>query len=683
MTRPLLLLSAAIAAHALSGCAGARTGPARPPPVASDGDTMRAFSGEAELAELLVRLREEGKREYDRVHANDPPTGPIVDHFYYPPLPPPLPAGVPLQTSATPPPGGSGTIESSPPPPTPSTAPAPGAPPTGAAPRAGGSLPPPVSLPAPAPGRAAPVQGGAPANGTAPGAAVPGVDEGGIVKAAGDYLVVLHRGRLFTVRIGGGALEPVSAVDAFGPGAPPGSYTYDRLLVSGDRVVVLGSAFTGFDDRVHVGVFHLAPDGRLAHRGTYGVRSVDPYGRYYHKEQADAVRLVGDRLVIYVPLDVDARNPLAGFPAVSGPGAASTPASDVRVYRPAGRVSWLSLHLHALTTCDLADGPPRCRSIALLAGGDRPFHVTSTAVYVWATQQEWDETLPERSVLYRMPLDGSAPTALHVAGRPVDGSSFLERDGHLHVLVRRGAPGTPANAGYALLRVPVSALGSGRDTAAAAYYRPLAGTWGPFQHRFVGDWLVYGITDSPMGGASTVHAVRLAGGGESRVVLPYRLERVEAMDPDAAAVVGSDGRGQHLAVVRLGPAGTALADQRSLGPVRLRPGFQYRPDGDGSGVLALPLYGPDRPGHEYLRLGSAGVRFLRSRDGRLADMGELASGEPTGDDACVSSCGLWYGNARALFLRGRVLALLGYELVEGMEEGGAIRELRRVGFAPR
>ena len=40
-----------------------------------------------------------------------------------------------------------------------------------------------------------------------------GVDEGGIVKRAGDHLVILRRGRLFTVRVGADALQP-AAVDA-------------------------------------------------------------------------------------------------------------------------------------------------------------------------------------------------------------------------------------------------------------------------------------------------------------------------------------------------------------------------------------------------------------------------------------------------------------------------------------
>ena len=42
----------------------------------------------------------------------------------------------------------------------------------------------------------------------------------------------------------------------------------------------------------------------------------------------------------------------------------------------------------------------------------------------------------------------------------------------------------------------------------------------------------------------------------------------------------------------------------------------------------------------------------------------------------------WYGNARPIFLRGRVFALLGYELVEGALERNAIREIQRASFAP-
>jgi len=50
-----------------------------------------------------------------------------------------------------------------------------------------------------------------------------------------------------------------------------------------------------------------------------------------------------------------------------------------------------------------------------------------------------------------------------------------------------------------------------------------------------------------------------------------------------------------------------------------------------------------------------------------------------GDD-CVASCVDWYGNARPIFLRDRVFALLGYELVEGRLADGRITEIARASF---
>ncbi|MEY2395762.1 MAG: hypothetical protein QOF94_2107, partial [Acidobacteriaceae bacterium] len=53
------------------------------------------------------------------------------------------------------------------------------------------------------------------------------------------------------------------------------------------------------------------------------------------------------------------------------------------------------------------------------------------------------------------------------------------------------------------------------------------------------------------------------------------------------------------------------------------------------------------------------------------------------DDGCRASCVDWYGNSRPLFVRGRVLALLGYEIVEGSFKDGRLRETRRINYAPQ
>jgi len=66
------------------------------------------------------------------------------------------------------------------------------------------------------------------------------------------------------------------------------------------------------------------------------------------------------------------------------------------------------------------------------------------------------------------------------------------------------------------------------------------------------------------------------------------------------------------------------------------------------------------------------------------DAGELTA-SPDGRDpsyACEVSCVDWYGNSRPLFVRGRVFALMGYEIVEGKVEERRIVETRRLNFAP-
>jgi hypothetical protein len=54
-----------------------------------------------------------------------------------------------------------------------------------------------------------------------------------------------------------------------------------------------------------------------------------------------------------------------------------------------------------------------------------------------------------------------------------------------------------------------------------------------------------------------------------------------------------------------------------------------------------------------------------------------------GNDGCRASCVDWYGNSRPLFLRNRVFALMGYEIVEGRLASGRITELTRISFAPQ
>ena len=529
-----------------------------------------------------------------------------------------------------------------------------------------------------------------------------GVDEGGIVKLHGNHLVILRRGRLFTVAIGGDELKPITAVDAFGPGLDPRAAWYDELLVTGDRVVVVGYSYNR--GGTEFGIFDIDAAGGLKHRGTYQLRSND-----YYSSRNYASRLIGNRLIFYTPLYLrwGLEDPLSALPSMrhwnpsagrdSG-GRFERIVTAERIYRPAGWSAAQDLALHTVTVCDLASRELTCEGTIVIGPAGRVFYVAAEAVYVWMS--DWGHYGRRRTgaaILCRMPLDGSAPSALGVTGTPVDQFSFFEgADGHVNVLVRADALGDAmwapewAGGNASLLRVPLNAFGDGSTPAPSRMYRPIPTETGggEFHNRFVGDYLLYGNGSGwgrPKAEGSVLYVVPWKGGPLTRVMLPHGTDRIEVMGP-AAVVVGADERDLHFTGIRFD--GTPRVAQRytmreaSQGELRSH-GFFYRPDAAHEGVLGLPVREGGRPGYQHLFDGSASIVFLQNQDWRFEPLGTLnAEAERARDDACKASCVDWYGNARPLFIRGRVFALLGYELVEGSIRAGRIAAVQRISFAP-
>jgi len=528
-----------------------------------------------------------------------------------------------------------------------------------------------------------------------------GVDEGGIVKVHGDHLVVLRRGRLFTVAIGDGALNPISAVDAFAPDINPASTWYDEMLVSEHTIAVIGYSYER--GGTEIGLFNIDSAGQLRYRSTHHMRSND-----YYSSRNYASRLIGSKLIFYTPLYLTpgAEDPFQNFPAVrkwhKGAKAAEfrriVPAT--RIYRPERTINpSYGLALHTVTVCDLTNDAFACEATGVIGPAGRVFYVSPESVYVWVS--DWTrrgQQMKAESMLYRMPLDGSSPSALQVSGSPVDQFSFLESpDAQLNVLVRADSAGDGmwsaerAAGDVALMRVPLTSFSDGAEAAPASSYRQLPKPGGyTFQNRFVGDYLLYG-TGSGWGRpeskqSADLFAVPWAGGDLTTLSLAHGIDRIEALGKDAV-VVGTNGKDLTFTSVRLGES-PSLADSftrtgASQGELRSH-GFFYKADGADSGVLGLPISVPGRAGYRHLFEESAAILFLRNDSLHFEKIGELSADSARAvDDRCRASCVDWYGNARPLFVRGRVLALLGYEIVEGRLDDGRMRELRRVSYAPR
>ena len=546
-----------------------------------------------------------------------------------------------------------------------------------------------------------------------------GVDEGGIVKQAGDFLIILRRGRLFTVRVGGDNLLPAAMSDAYGPSVNPQGAWYDELLISGTTVVVVGYSYAR--GGTEIGLFELAADGTLAYRATYHLRSFD-----YYSSRNYASRLIGRKLIFYSPTLLQPHGPapqqmMPGVRRWQGPDSGAAferilPAT--RVYRTDDDFDpGQPLALHTVTLCDLDGGSMRCESTAVLGPAGRVFYVSQGAVYVWtSTTRRFPSGSAERrpepgtpqSAVFRIPLDGQAPTGLKTAGVPIDQLSFLEDDrAHLNVLVRESGGGEGmwgserTRGAMALMRVPLSAFGDGRGAAQREHYRVLPAPAGySVQNRFIGDWLLWGAHSgsrfnrpAEVPGANAF-AVRYADSAEPVTLNPgHAVERIEAMGADAV-LVGNAGTDLTFSSVKLGRAAATLAGRyvkpgASQGESRTH-GFFYRPGGPEGGLLGLPVIVPAvgrRPGVFADAQGSAGVLYLRVRGLALNPLGELQARPGSArEDGCKASCVDWYGNARPIFLGGRVFALLGYELVEGRLAGSGqreqIEERRRVSFAP-
>jgi hypothetical protein len=545
-----------------------------------------------------------------------------------------------------------------------------------------------------------------------------GVDEGGIVKMRGETLVVLRRGRLFTVDTSGDGLRAVDSVNAWAPGLTPEEAEdawYDEMLVVDDWVVVIGYAYGR--DGTEINRFRLDRRGSIRFVDSHLLSSND-----YYSSRNYASRLVGRDLVLYTPGEIDtADEALAGAPKLirwrnGRRGEAQSILDPESVYRaptsPDGRPELEALHV--VTRCDLTRPRLTCEATAILGPRSRTFYVAPDATYVWMTGSDRYNG-PQRlshALVYRVPLDGSAPTAARVLGAPTDQFSFAEdrTAGVLRVLVRSEGDGDAmwrpefSEGSAALLTLPLTRFDDGADGPDPADYRMLGAlpdnAW-RMVNRFTADHALFTVSASGMGadgeGLTLLTAVPLAGGATTELLLSGRVERIEPVGNDALII----SRGANSLLFEtlnlapdvrqpqfFGPRITHTYEFEGANGAETRShAFFYQPDADSPGgergIMGLPVIPELEEGTELFEQ-AAEMAFLRRRGDRVVPVGELLS-DPAGqeDDGCQVSCVDWYGDARPIFVAGRVFALLGYELVEGVEVKGRLGERRRVSFAPR
>ncbi|MFO0562616.1 MAG: beta-propeller domain-containing protein [Polyangiales bacterium] len=560
-----------------------------------------------------------------------------------------------------------------------------------------------AGAPAAARGRAAPAQSTTTANSNSiTNNQVANVDEGDIVKAAGDDLIILRRGHLFRVSTANNTVRRVGHAPAFAPATQPGDW-YDELLVDGDIALVLGYSYRA--EATEVNRFKLEPGGAIRYLDTFYLRSDD-----YYSSENYATRLVNGRFVMYVPIaltgyDGEPREPRMPAMRLGRAGAFQSILEFSSVFATSGDRE--SSTLHAVLTCDVHSARVGCTARGVLGASSRTFYVSNTAVYVWtqaesavynpfATAAERAEQ--SRSWIVRMPhAADSQPGAAQIRGGPVDQFAFDERDGALHLLLRDEASSDAmwssrgASGGVSAVKIPVSRMTGVVSEAPAEAFTALVAvpSYGQFKERWVGEYAIFATSS----GGYASHWRRGPVERSSPRLFAYRasdqrlfelrtdraIERIEPLGRDAL-VVGGNGDSLQLTPIALDsalpePYAPLNLPHRAQGESRSH-GFFFNPSGAREGVFGIATTGDSSDGES---MGSSDVSFFRLRNLALSSIGTV-SARPSRDNRCSTSCFDWYGNTRPIFWGDRVFALMGDEVVEAALSERSLTERHRLDF---
>jgi hypothetical protein len=523
-----------------------------------------------------------------------------------------------------------------------------------------------------------------------------GVDEGDIVKAYADYLVVLRRGSLFSIKLedeDSEVLEPISKVDAFPEGFTQGTW-YDEMLIYKNTIIVIGYSYDM--SATEIEIFTINGSGKITHDSAYFIDSND-----YYSSRNYASRLIGNELILilYMPyylfswdyVGEDYKRVVA-LPQIkewiqeNETTDGENILSKTDIYKPIQNTT--SPTLHTIVRCDLDSSSLDCSAKAILGPYSRNFYVSTNAIYLWISEgydwwylEEDSEEDDEKadSYVYQFLLEDDTARALIADGTPIDQFSFKETDDHLNVLVRENSAGDAmwnpeVTAGeLALFRTSLENFTNEPKTVSINDFTSLPTPEGyTSQNRFAGDYLLYGTGSNwyyDETSENTLYIKNYTNRSDiQQIDLTHTIDRIEVMG-DGAVVVGVNGDDLKLSSVELANnseiKNTFTMENAMQGETRSHV-FFYKSNNDDTGIIGLPIR---REGESYEQLfnESAEVLFLRvNADKQFYNLGTLEANPPTTeDDDCFTSCVDWYGNSRPIFYGDRIFGLMGYEMVEG------------------
>ncbi len=520
-----------------------------------------------------------------------------------------------------------------------------------------------------------------------------GVDEGDIVKQIGDHLLVLQDGRIFAVNIKSMQLTDRADVYRRLPKDRKKKYQwesdfegadwYDEMLVQGDHILI--TAYSYRDDASEISVFKLdQATGKISNRGVFLLSSDD-----YYSAKNYASRIVGDRLVVYTPYELDQFEDPDDRPFLRRwvPSAErkdrqekGKPLLDPHnIYKPVLRSA--EPFVHTVSICPLGDfektGALDCKSTGFVGPRHAEMFVSTDNVYLWNStvseledvnrddclaNRDWNKPHPALpratrkdvvpAAVYRLAIRSNAePTVIGVNGTPFDQFSMDERDGKFRALAdwrsMRCDDDHEAPAEVAFLSVP--------DKAFAKEFLPVSDVMitavpapgkQQVENRFADDWLVYGGRDgwgsrppdmdddddkARMAAGTRLVAVPVKKPRKAQVLnLPHNIIRTERVGNDMMVNGYHDDSGLNMTLVGLGKSAaitSSLFLERRYESEGRSHAFNAVVEADGSGLIGIPTVGAEWESGRYVwRSDSSDISFVtKASAGTLNSAGALAA----------------------------------------------------------
>jgi beta propeller domain-containing protein len=561
---------------------------------------------------------------------------------------------------------------------------------------------------------------------------VSGVDEGDIVKRKDNFLLILRRGKIYSVSLksdGQNELTPVSSINVTPPGWNFDSW-YDEMLIEDNKILVLGYSYEL--EASEILRFNISDKGVLSYQDGYLLSS----GDYFDTENY-ASRLFNGKYITYMPSPLadydnpyaESRSFLTGLPRIakiSGTIKESLVWTDLisfeEIYKPTQLV--ISPILHTILSCDPLAEELICDAKGIISSASTEYYVDQGAIYLWA--QGWKKDIlfdlgfydnidfttilsselkyveDLDAVVYKIPFNQGEITAIRVNGQPINQFSFHSIKDKLYMyLIDDVYSDTTTRS--SLYELPFDWFNPEASNQASKIAE-LPHTYLEVNNRFSNDYLVTGsrtnISWSRDSGRDLIPdfdliVQKIDGSFQTVLTLEHSADRMEPIG-NRMLVSGLDLEGNYnISILELENHGELISRKvfTDLLEDELRShAFNLKIIDDFLAIVGLTSLNKKDAENRYGAFNyywndnqASDILFLSLNSvGQLSTSGILKSelnNTPDSDSQeCETSCYDWYGNSRPFFIEDRIFGLSGDELIEAKLDGTFVVEKIRKNF---